>query len=123
MASILIIDDSSFQRSVIRDLMHEAGHDTAEAANGRTGLDLITASKPDCILTDLLMPDMGGLELLEALHEQGTTVPVIIITANSQSSVRQRCLELGAAAVVNKPVKAAELFAALKEVLVNTRIR
>ena len=87
------------------------------AGNGRAGLEQVAARKPDCILTDLLMPELGGLELLETLREQGTAIPVIIITANIQESVRRRCLELGAAAVVNKPVRQEELLSALRKAL------
>ena len=120
MALILIVDDSSFQRSVIRNLLRAAGHVTDEAENGRAGLTKVAARKPDCILTDLLMPELGGLELLETLREQGTAIPVIIITANIQESVRRRCLELGAAAVVNKPVSQEELFPAIEKALGDT---
>lgn len=120
MALVLIIDDSSFQRGVIRSLVREAGHETEEAEDGRAGLEKIAARKPDCILTDLLMPDMGGLELLESLRELGAAIPVIIITANIQESVHQRCLDLGAAAVVNKPVRQDKLLPALGKALSNT---
>ena len=117
MALVLIIDDSAFQRGVIRSLVRDAGYETEEAENGRAGLEKIAARKPDCILTDLLMPDMGGLELLESLRELGAAIPVIIITGNIQESVRQRCLELGAAAVVNKPVRQEELLPAIEKAL------
>lgn len=120
MALVLIIDDSSFQRGIIRSLVREAGHETEEAEDGRAGLEKIAARKPDCILTDLLMPDMGGLELLESLRELGAAIPVIIITANIQESVHQRCLDLGAAAVVNKPVRQDKLLPALGKALSNT---
>lgn len=117
MALILIIDDSSFQRNVIGQVVREAGYETLEASDGQEGLEKITVHQPDCILTDLLMPTMGGLELLESLHEQGTTIPVIIITSNVQESVRQRCLELGAAGVVSKPIDREGLISAIKEAL------
>ncbi|UCH63433.1 MAG: response regulator [Fidelibacterota bacterium] len=117
MALILIVDDSSFQRRVIRRLVHQAGHETEEAENGRTGLERAATWKPDIILTDLLMPELGGLELLEALREQGFAIPVIIITANIQESVRRRCLELGAAAVVSKPICEDDLLTAMEEAL------
>ena len=105
---------------VIRSLVRDAGYETDEAENGRAGLEKIAARKPHCILTDLLMPDMGGLELLESLRELGAAIPVIIITANIQESVRQRCLELGAAAVVNKPVRQEELHPAIEKALGDT---
>ncbi len=120
MALILIVDDSSFQRRAIRSLVRQASHETEEAENGRAGLEKAAASKPDCILTDLLMPELGGLELLETLREQGAAIPVIIITANIQESVRRRCLELGAAAVVNKPVSQEELLPAIEKALGGT---
>jgi len=120
MALVLIIDDSAFQRGVIRSLVRDAGYETEEAENGRAGLEKIAARKPDCILTDLLMPDMGGLELLESLRELAAAIPVIIITGNIQESVRQRCLELGAAAVVNKPVRQEELLPAIEKALGDT---
>jgi len=117
MALILIIDDSSFQREVLRQVLHAAGYETIEASDGQEGLGKIVKHKPDCILTDLLMPTMGGLELLEILGEQGSATPVIIVTSNIQESVRRRCLELGAAAVVNKPVSQEELLPALEKAM------
>ncbi len=120
MALILITDDSSFQRGVIRSLVQKAGYTTEEAVNGIDGLAKITARKPDCILTDLLMPDMGGLELLEELQEQSITIPVIVVTSNSQNSVRDRCMELGAFAIIDKPVSSEELLPVLKRALSRT---
>ena len=117
MALILIIDDSSFQRGVIRRLVQKAAYQTEEAVNGIDGLVKIAARKPDCILTDLLMPDMGGLELLEVLQEQSITIPVIVVTSNYQNSVRDRCLELGAFALVDKPVRPEELLPVLEQAL------
>ncbi len=117
MPLILVVDDSSFQRRVICDMVRDAGYETLEAADGQDGLEKIAADRPACSLVDLLMPRKGGLELLESLKDQGSSIPVIILMADIQESVRQQCLQLGAAAIVTKPVDAAVLIPAIGKAL------
>ena len=88
---------------MLREWVRAGGHEPEEAANGLEGLAKLKERPPDIILSDLLMPRMGGLELLESLRNRGSPVPVIIITSNKQEAVRERCLSLGAVAVVHKP--------------------
>ncbi len=117
MANILIIEDSSFQRNLLSRMVAGAGHAVTEATNGKEGLDRIILAYPDLVLCDLLMPEMGGLELLEQLKEQDINVPVIIVTANIQESVRTQCMDLGIRAFLNKPPNEAELMRAVGEAL------
>lgn len=117
MPLILVVDDSSFQRRVICDMVHDAGYETLEATDGQDGLEKIATDRPACTLVDLLMPRKGGLELLESLKDQGSSIPVIILMADIQESVRQQCLQLGAAAIVTKPVDAAALISAIGQAL------
>jgi len=117
MAVILIIDDSPFQRSVLRGMVREAGYATLEAEEGQSGLELAVKEQPDCVLADLLMPNMGGLELLEGLRERGLKAPVIIVTSHTVHSIRQQCLAMGAAEVIAKPVDKALLTSTLRKVL------
>lgn len=109
MALILIIDDSSFTRKRIASMIKAEGHETLEASDGRQGLEMTATHSPDCIVIDLIMPEMDGLELLEVLHNQGWKIPRIVVTADIQESVRQQCLERGALAVLNKPPRKDEL--------------
>ena len=117
MASILIIDDSSFMRRGIRRIVIAEGHQITEADNGREGLNALVTHTPDCILMDLIMPEMGGLEVLKTLQEQGSNIPVIMLTADIQKSSRQKCLNLGAAAFLTKPINEDELRSTLKKTL------
>jgi len=117
MAFILIIDDSSYQRRLIRRFVEAEGHQTIEASNGREGLEMITAHAPDCVLLDLIMPESNGFELLATLQQQQSTTPVIVITADVQTSTHKQCKELGAAAVVNKPVDHESLRQVITQVL------
>lgn len=113
MQKILIVDDSIFQRKNICSVLVEAGFTTIEAENGRDGLEKALASTPDFILTDLLMPEMDGIQLLAALREIKFACPVFVLTSDIQANKRTTCLELGAAGFLSKPLKKAELLAAI----------
>ena len=117
MATILIVDDSSFQRSFLRKALTEAGHRVLEAGEGEEALEVAAAESPDCILTDLIMPDMRGLKLLETLRDRGSEIPTIVLTADIQESVEKKCLKIGAVRVLHKPAKPMVLAAAIAEVL------
>ncbi len=117
MPTILVVDDSGFQRTFLSKTLKNGGYDVLEAANGEQALEVAAAARPDCILTDLIMPDMRGLVLLETLQNQGSEIPVVVLTADIQERVEARCLELGAARVLHKPVKPARLIETLAGVL------
>lgn len=117
MAKVLICDDSAFIRNTIAKVVKELGHEVLQAGNGREGFGMILKHTPDCVLLDLVMPEMGGIQLMEALCEQGTKVPTVVITADIQQDVKDRCLQLGAISVLNKPPKREELKQMLERVL------
>ena len=117
MPTILIVDDSAFQRKFLRKTLETAGYRILEAANGGEALEVVAANHPDAILTDLIMPDMRGLTLLETLRDRGSETPIVVLTADIQEPVEARCLELGAARVLHKPVKPEVLSATFTEVL------
>ncbi len=119
MERVLIIDDSSFQRNMLRRIIEGAGYTVITAANGREGLEQIETGAPDVVLCDLLMPELGGRELLEILREKKSPVSVIIVTADIQKSVRQQCMDLGAVAFVNKPPDKDELLGYVRKALEN----
>ena len=117
MAVVMIVDDSNFQRGILRRIVIEAGHEVLEANDGSDALDMLKEHDPDIILSDLIMSDMGGLSLLENLREKNSDIPVIIITADTQDSTRRKCLELGAKTVLLKPVTADDLRGTIEETL------
>ncbi len=117
MAFVLLIDDSKFTRNqLIRGLAGE-GHRIVEAKNGKEGLELIRSQKPDCVVSDLLMPEMDGQTLLRHLRKEGIRIPVIVVTADIQEDTKERCLQLGAVEVLNKPPKEGQLKDAIKSAL------
>jgi CheY-like chemotaxis protein len=78
---------------------------------------MVQQELPDCILTDLLMPEMDGVRLLVALRELGFNLPVIVLTADIQESKRKECEELGAAGFLSKPPQSKVLLALVEKVL------
>ena len=117
MAHILIIDDSMYQRLRMRNTLQAGGHELLEATNGREGLEMALSGTPDCIILDLVMPDMGGLEVLQTLRDRGATIPVIVHTSDIQETTRRQCHALGAVSFLNKPLKEGELRAAINSAL------
>ncbi len=115
MATVLVIDDSDFQRKWINKTLKSLSHNALEAGNGKEGLKLMQTENPDCIILDLNMPEMNGIEFLEHINEQKITVPVIILTADIQDETRMECEELGAVAFLKKPFKPNELEKVLKD--------
>ena len=121
MPLILVIEDSLHTRREIRDILEPEGYTIAEAENGVKGIQLATREAPDCILLDLIMPDIDGIKILRLLNEKRPHIPVIVVSAHSQEAVRTQCLELGASACINKPPSAEGLRYAVRKVLVSHR--
>jgi CheY-like chemotaxis protein len=117
MARILITDDSTYQRGRLRRMLEEWGHDTIEATNGEEALHAAKTESLDAILLDLIMPEVQGFDVLRELRGRPATAPIIVVTADIQTEVRSECMELGAAAFLNKPVDADQLRTILDQVL------
>ena len=115
MAKVLVIDDSMFMRMQIVDILKSGGHQVAQVGDSRQGLAMAGRLHLDCIILDLLMPDLDGLGFLAALGEQGIATPVIVHTADIQEVTRRKCLELGARRFINKPPKKQELLTAVAD--------
>jgi len=116
MARILIIDDSSFQRRIVRGMLTPEGYEIVEASNGAEGLAQ-AGNGIDCVLLDLIMPEMDGFAVLEALHRDRPGLPSIVLTADIQDATRRQCLALGARGFLNKPPQRDALLAAVRELL------
>jgi chemotaxis protein CheC len=122
-AQVLVVDDSRIARKVIRQALEREGHGVLEAADGPEALESALEHRPDCITTDVLMPGMDGRTLIEELDGGGVEAPVIVITADIQTSTREECLRRGAVAVLDKPLKARELLEVVARVVVGAPAR
>ena len=104
MTKVLIVDDSSFQRKCIKKLLTELSYDVIESENGEEALKLLEQESPELIIVDLLMPIMGGLELLEKLNSSHPDLKAMVITSDIQKTVQEKCRELGVYSFINKPI-------------------
>lgn len=117
MTRILVVDDAAFSRRMICKFLKADGYEILEASNGWEGLELVKLHPPDCVLTDLLMPELNGFDFIKMLQEQGFNIPTIIISADIQEASRDQGYELGAVSFLNKPPKEAELRNAVRQVI------
>jgi two-component system alkaline phosphatase synthesis response regulator PhoP len=119
MKTILVVDDKSSVRTLVRDYLTEEGFRVVTAGNGRDALYVARHEKPDLILLDIMMPEMGGYEFLRLYRKERNT-PVILLTAKLEESDKVLGLELGADDYVTKPFGMRELVARIRAVLRRT---
>jgi two-component system, chemotaxis family, chemotaxis protein CheY len=117
MARVLVVDDSAYQRIKFRKFLEAAGHEVLEGRDGDEGLFMAANSEADCMVLDLLMPKVSGMDVLRELHEKQLTLPVIIHTSDIQEQTRQECLALGAVAFLNKPSQEEDVLAAIAQAI------
>ncbi len=121
--NILIVDDEELIRLNLRALLEDLGYRIFEAADGREGLDVFDRWRPDLVLTDLRMPVMDGLSMIDALREKSPETPVIVISGVGTVREAVDSLRLGAWDYVMKPVLDAEgLNIAIRRVLEKARL-
>jgi CheY-like chemotaxis protein len=102
MARVLVVEDSPTQASDERFLLEDAGFDVDVAADGIEALSSLAERLPDLIVTDLQMPRMDGLALVEAVRRRHPSVPVVLVTAHGSEEIAARALRSGAASYVPK---------------------
>ncbi|MDH5581068.1 MAG: response regulator [Bdellovibrionales bacterium] len=117
MAKILVVEDSLYQRKGIVRSLTEWGHEVLQAENGSAALKVLENETPDIVLTDLLMPEMDGLGLLNAMNDKGINIPTIVLSADIQTSVKVECSSLGAKEFLSKPLDKAQLQQTLAKFL------
>jgi CheY-like chemotaxis protein/anti-sigma regulatory factor (Ser/Thr protein kinase) len=115
--SILVVDDSQIQRVLVEGLLSKnPDYDVRLAADGCEALEAIARDKPDLVVTDLVMPEMDGLELVRTVRRRFPEIPVILMTAYGDESIAVDAMEAGAASYVPKAQKAERLMAAVERV-------
>lgn len=115
-AQILVVDDQEFNRVLLRVLLEKEGHRILEADHGRDAIELARTLHPDLILLDVMMPDIDGYQVCQALKADGRTrdIPVIFLSARSESADKIHGLGLGAVDYVAKPFDGGEVLARVR---------
>lgn len=118
MANVLIVDDEEMDRLLARTMVEDAGHTPFFANDGEVALKVYEEHDIDVVITDLRMPNVAGLRLIQALREKDPTAAIIAVSgvASTKLGIARN---YGACAALEKPVDPGELLDALQEVLLN----
>jgi DNA-binding NtrC family response regulator len=109
-STILLVDDDLEFRKAMCRMFEKSGYEITAAADGREALEALEDKGFDLVISDLRMPNLGGLELMSELRRQGVGTPVIFLTAYGEVESYMDLMNLGAFEYVNKPVKSQEIL-------------
>ena len=101
---ILIVDDDHRMAKTLKDILTIKGHEAETAHSGPEALEKIAKGHFDCVLTDIKMPEMNGVELYKVIKEAQPDIPVVLITAYSTDTLVEEGLDAGAIAALTKPL-------------------
>ncbi|HEB72958.1 MAG TPA: response regulator [Nitrospirae bacterium] len=120
MAHVMIIDDDQYVRSVVKQMLEAAGYVVTEASSGREGIEKHEENPADLIITDIIMPDEGGLETIMKLKRDYPKIKIIAISGGGrivQVDFLDIAKNLGVVRTMQKPLERAELLEAVAEAL------
>lgn len=121
MAHILVIDDEESVRLVIRQILTREAHTVVEAENGRTGIQAFYDEAPDLVITDIIMPEQEGIEVILEIKRANPSAKILAISGGGHWHDRDFCLraakQLGAEAALRKPFSRNQLLAEVDNVL------
>lgn len=120
---ILAVDDEPSMRRLLEISLKQAGYQPVLANNGREALDALRQGGIDLVVSDLHMPGMGGIQLLEGMQKEGFETPVIIVTAHGEISTAVQAMKLGASDYILRPFDLDTLEVAINRALSVTRLK
>jgi|SRR5688572_2809315 len=117
-AAIAVVDDDDSLRNSLLRLFRSAGYSAAPFATATELLSSLSLGRPDCVVLDLQLPGMTGVELLRRFTVLADPPPVIVITGNDEARLREQCMALGSKRYFRKPLDCDALLEAVREVVV-----
>ena len=121
MPSVLVVEDSLTQSAQIRLMLKSAEFEVYVAGNGREALEVLKTHQPDIVLTDLQMPEMDGLELVQAVRDRYPHLPVVLMTQHGSEEIALDALRQGAASYLPKSQLQQHMVATLDDILESAR--
>lgn len=117
-----IVDDSDFSRSMIKKFVADAGFDVVgEAPSAEKALEMIRDKKPNIVITDIVMPEISGIELTEKINKSFNEVSVIIISSLSQEHIILEAIGAGAADFISKPIQKEQLIDSITKIAIQAQ--
>ncbi|MDR1727605.1 MAG: response regulator transcription factor [Acidobacteriota bacterium] len=114
---ILVVEDEKDMSLGLRDILESEGYEVVTAGTGREGLHLAGKKTPDCIILDLMLPDVSGYEVCEQIRQKKLTTPILMLTARAQEYDKIRGFKVGADDYLTKPFGIGELLARVMALL------
>ncbi len=114
---IVIVDDDELVRQALESVVKAAGFTTETFGSAEDFLDSIPLNSATCLILDVRLPGMSGIELQRRLRSKNNGIPIIFVTAHGDASARDRAMEDGAANFLNKPVRRQTLLDAINAAL------
>ena len=112
---VAILDDDQSVRTALGRLLRTSHLEVDSFATSIELFNAIERQRPNCLILDLQMPGMNGLDVMRFLDQSGIRIPTIVITAHDELNMRESCLSAGAAAYLRKPLDADELLQAIAD--------
>ncbi len=122
MSSVLVVDDKEMMRDSVSATLQRAGFGVLTAGSGEAALGLIAQRRPDAVVTDLKMPGLGGIDLLEKIRAIDDELPVIVMTAFAAVDTAVRAIKVGAFDYLTKPFEGDELVIAVKRAIGHAKL-
>ncbi len=120
---ILVVDDEEGARELFFTILSDEGYDITLANNGEEALARFKGEACDLVITDIKMPVMDGLQLLQEIRKTGSKTDVIMVTAYGEVESYLKAMSLGAAEYINKPIRIKELKRIVHKVLTERKAR
>ena len=114
---VAIVDDDKAVRTALRRLLRCAHHKAEAYGSGREFLKDLDQHTPDCVVLDVQMPEMSGLQIQRRLSEIGVSVPVVMITGHDEAGAQEACLAAGASSYLRKPLDRSVLLEAIERAI------
>jgi CheY-like chemotaxis protein len=119
--NVLIADDDRTIRALLADMLSGLGHSVVAVDNGADAVERCVAEKPDVLILDFLMPKLSGLDAVKTLRDRGIRTPVVLLTAISDTSIRELDGFQAPEAILEKPFKLKSIQKALEKALHSAR--
>lgn len=115
---VVIVDDSDFSRSLIRKMLAEEGIEVVgEANSAESALNIIKDKKPNIVITDIVMPEISGIELTERISQNFPEIAIVVISSLSQEHIVLEAIGAGASDFIAKPIQKNQLIESLEKVI------
>lgn len=113
---VVVVDDSDFSRNLVSKMVKEAGHQVVgEASGAEEALQVIKDKDPNVVITDIVMPEVSGIELTEKINEKFDNISVIVISSLSQEHIVLDAISAGASDFIPKPIQQQQLVDSLEK--------